>query len=139
MTPSGADHLSMRRRLLGPILAAVVAAALVAAPASAKAPVQRRGLCEVAPTHWILNVQKGAVLGTLRIRFVVREATPTNVWQVLLSDGNHGLPTVDRIVGPDGSFRVIRVIHNRPGPDHIIASATNTADGGETCTGRVTF
>ena len=128
----------MRRRLLGSILAAAVAAALFAAPASAKAPVQRRGPCEVAPTHWILNVQRGAVLGTLRIRFVVRGDVPNNAWQVLLSDGNHGLPTVDRIVGLDGNFRVIRVIHNRPGPDHIIVSATNTFDG-SSCTGRVTF
>ncbi len=123
MTPSGADHLSMRRRLLGPILAAVVAAALFAAPASAKAPVQRRGLCDVAPTHWILNVQRGEVLGTLRIRFVVREATPTNLWQILLSDGNRRLPTVDRVVGLDGVLRLIRVIHNRPGHDHIMVFA----------------
>ena len=129
----------MRRRLLGPILAAVVAAALFAAPASAKAPVQRRGLCEVAPTHWILNVQKGAVLGTLRIRFVVREASPNDTWQVALSDGDHRLPTVDRIVAVNGVFRVIRVIHDRPRHDHIIASAANTNGSGETCTGRVTF
>jgi hypothetical protein len=120
-------------------LAAVIAAALFAAPASAKAPVQRRGLCAEAPTHWILNVQKGAVFGTLRIRFVVRGATPNDTWQVALSDGDHGLPTVDRIVDVNGVFRVIRVIHDRARHDHIIASATNKADGGQTCTGRVTF
>jgi len=129
----------MRRRLLGPILAAVVAAALFAAPASAKAPVLRRGLCDVAPTHWTLNVQKGAVLGTLRIRFVVREATPTNVWQILLSDGNRRLPAVDRPVGTDGALRLIRVIHNRPGHDHIMVFATQTQGEVNTCSASVTF
>ena len=138
MAPPGPDHLSMRRRLLGSIVAAVVVAALFAAPAGAKAPVQRRGLCEVAPTHWILNVQKGAVLGTLRIRFVVRGAIPGVKWQVLLSDGR-GLPAVDRFVGLDGSFRMTRVIHNRPGHDHILDFATQTKDEVNTCSAGVTF
>ncbi len=140
MTPSGADHLSMRRRLLGPILAAVVAAALFASPASAKAPVQRRGLCELTTTaHWVLNVQTGVVPKTLRVRFVVRGAVPGATWQVLLSDNNKGLPAVDRVVGLDGSFRLSRVVRDRPRHDHFIVSANNRDGSGETCTGRVTF
>jgi hypothetical protein len=130
----------MRRRLLGPILAAALATALVAAPASAKAPVQRRGLCEFTTTaHWVLNVQTGVVPKTLRVRFVVRGAAPGDIWQVLLSDGNHGLPAVDRVVGLDGAFRLIRVVHDRPRHDHFIVSANNRDGSGETCTGRVTF
>jgi hypothetical protein len=128
----------MRRRLLGPILAAVMAAALFVAPASAKAPVQRRGLCELTSESWILNVQPGILPKTLRVRFVVRGATPTDTWQVALSDGDHRLPTVDRIVDVNGVLRVNRVIRDRPRHDHIIAAATNTLDG-STCTGRITF
>lgn len=139
MAASGADHLSMRRRLLGPILAAVVAAALFAPPASAKAPVQRRGLCELSSAHWVLTVQPGVVPKTLRVRFVVRGAAPGDIWQILLSDGNHGLPAVDRVVGLDGSFRLIRVVRDRPRHDHFIVSANNRDGSGETCTGRATF
>lgn len=128
----------MRRSMLGPLMAAVVAAALLAAPAVAKAPVQRHGPCEDPSAHWVLMVQPGHVAKTLRIRFVVLGATPGEAWQVALSDGDHRLPGVTLVVKPNGAFRVIRSIRDRPRPDHIIVAATNTV-GGETCTGRATF
>jgi hypothetical protein len=128
----------MRRRLLGVVLIAAVTAALLAAPAAARAPMLRRGPCSGGPTHWVLAVQKGLVPGTLRTRFVVRAATPGDRWQIALSDGDRRLPTVDRVVNLGGAFRVVGMIHNRPKRDHIIVSATNTFDG-STCTGRITF
>ena len=125
--------------MLGPVMAAVVAAALLAAPAVAKATAQRHGPCENSSARWVLTVQPGHVAKTLRIRFVVLGATPGEAWQVALSDGAHRLPGVDLVVKPNGAFRVIRAIHDRPRPDNIIVAATNTNGSGEICTGRATF
>jgi hypothetical protein len=128
----------MWRRLLGVVLA-ILMATLLAAPAAARGPVQRRGPCDIGTTRWVLTVGKGPVAGTLRVRFVVRGATPADVWQILLSDGNRRLPAVDRTVGPGGVLRLMRVIRNRVGRDRIMVFATQTQGEVTTCSGHVTF
>jgi len=130
---------AMGRRPLAAITIAALVVALAGSSADARPPVQRRGPCATEPTRWGLTVQRGMVPGTLRIRFVIRVATPGDAWQVALSDGPRGLPAVDRVVGANGGFRVVRVIRNGPGPDRIMASATNKADGTQTCLGAITF
>ena len=64
MTPSGRRPSVYAAQMLGPLLAAAVAAALFAAPASAKAPVQRHGPCEMASTHLDPQRPAGCGVGT---------------------------------------------------------------------------
>ena len=139
MTPSGADHLSMRRRLLGPILAAVVAAALFASPASAKAPVQRRGLCELTTTA--LDLER-----TDRSRSEHPACPFRGSWGRARRDlaspavgQQQGLPAVDRVVGLDGVSVSAAWFAIVLGMTISWCSANNRDGSGDTCTGRVTF
>jgi hypothetical protein len=130
----------MLKHSLRTAAAAVVGALALttaAAPAFAKdGRVERRGSCTGA-TDWKLKLQPEH--GRIETEFEVDSNRAGQVWNVTINDNGVRVFTGSRTTSaPSGSFEVARLIANRGGADHVVASARN-AKSGETCTGRLTF
>jgi hypothetical protein len=98
--------------------------------------VERRGSCS-GTTDWKLKLQPED--GRIEAEFEVDSNRVGQVWSVAISDNGVRVFTGSRTTSaPSGSFEVERVIANRAGADHVVASARNTRTG-ETCSGRLTF
>jgi hypothetical protein len=123
---------TIRTAIVG--VAGVIALSTVAAtPAFAKdARVERRGACSGASV-WKLRLQPEN--GRIETEFEVDSNRVGQVWNVAINDNGVRVFTGTRTtVAPSGSFEVKRLIANRAGVDHIVASARNAATG-ETCVG----
>jgi hypothetical protein len=119
------------------VVGALALSTAAAAPAFAKdGRVERRGSCSGA-SDWKLKLQPEH--GRVEAEFEVDSNRVGQVWRVAINDNGVRVFTGSRTtVAPSGSFEVRRLIANRAGADHVVASAHN-AKTGETCTGRLTI
>ncbi len=119
------------------VVGALALSTAVATPALAKdGRVERRGSCSGA-SHWKLKAQPED--GRIETEFEVDSNRVGQVWRVAINDNGVRVFTGSRrTTAPSGSFEVERVIANRSGADHVVASARNVTTG-ETCTGGLTF
>lgn len=122
------------RRLAG-LLVAVTLAAVVAAPAAARAgDVEKSGTCSVAST-WKLSA--GPRDGMIRVEFEVDQNVVGQTWRVRLADNGSVFFRGKRTTqAPSGSFSVSRRASDQAGTDRIVARAVNLTTG-EVCRGVV--
>jgi hypothetical protein len=127
---------SIRTAAVG-VVGALALSTAVAAPAFAKdGRVERRGACTGA-SAWKVKLQPED--GRIEAEFEVDSNRVGQVWNVAINDNGVRVFTGSRTTtAPSGSFEVKRVIANRAGVDHVVASAHNSKTG-ETCTGRASF
>jgi hypothetical protein len=119
------------------VVGALALSTAVATPAFAKdGRIERRGSCSGA-TDWKLKLQPEH--GRIEAEFEVDSNRVGQVWKVAINDNGVRVFTGSRrTTAPSGSFDVTRLIANRAGADHVVASARNTKTG-EACTGRLTI
>jgi len=117
--------------------AGIVLAGMWATPAHAADNVDVRGACS-AGSEWRLKVEPRTAT-RLRVEFEVDSDVPGQTWAVRITDNGAEVFSGTRVTQDgSGEFRVRRATRNQPGPDTVVATASNTATG-ETCTAEGTY
>jgi hypothetical protein len=132
-------RISMPKHVVLPVVGAVSALALLAAPGSLAKDGPRiieTGPCSAA-SDWKLKV-KPEDRG-LEVEFEVDQNVNGDRWRVLLRrNGVKFADVVRKTKPPSGSFEVRRVVANKSGEDRFRARAKNSRTG-EVCKGRAVF
>ncbi len=129
-------NVSRRTALVGTALAASMALAPAAYASGGDGVVETQGPCSGA-SDWKLKAKPDN--GRLEVEFEVDSNRVGQKWNVRLFDnGTRFFSGTRTTMAPSGSFEVRQFTANRPGPDHIVARATNPATG-EVCRGSLTI
>jgi len=120
--------------VLGLVLFALLGSLLPLSPAAARS-LRQTGPC-TGSASWKLSVDRSG--GKLGVTFKVTGATPRSRWTIFMDDNGSGFFAGSRTATSRGRFRVADHTSNLPGPDTIVAAASDRATG-ETCIGRLTF
>jgi len=127
----------MRKLTAALSLAALMAAALMPAMASAKdGDVEKSGGCS-ANSDWKLKLSEED--GKIETEFEVDQNVVGHKWRVVLKhDGKRYFKGTRVTKAPSGSFEVRRVVGNHAGADRIRARAVNLKTD-EVCKGKAKF
>jgi len=145
--PAGADHVGMESRgwypsrrivpaLIGLVLLVGVGSVyplteVSAGPLSAK----NTGSCS-GSADWRITVLRES--RKLAVKLTITGAPPKSSWTIFMDDNGSGFYAGSRTANRKGRVRAEDLTPDRPGPDRIVAAASDRASG-EICTGRVTI
>jgi hypothetical protein len=113
-----------------------MAATAPVASASGGGGVRSSGVCSAGAT-WKLKAAPDD--GRIQVEFEVDTNRVGQTWSARITDNTVQVFSGTRVTqAPSGSFEIRRLVANRAGVDHFVATARNAASG-QTCRGTLNF